>query len=224
MASTATSPIYVILIGPPGAGKGTQAVLLERIFGLKQVSSGDLFRENLKNETELGLLAKGYIDRGELVPDEVTIAMVQERISRPDCQRGVILDGFPRTLEQAKALDDMLAGQGRCISLVPQLDVPDEELMDRLTGRRVCRNCGHTYHVRFNPPTVTGFCDKCDGELYQRTDDKPETVRNRLFVYYKQTSPLIGYYFAQGLLVQLDAAGSIDEVHQNLMSAVRKVL
>jgi adenylate kinase len=211
----------LILIGPPGAGKGTQAALLEQALGLKQVSSGDLFRENLKNETELGLLAKGYMERGELVPDEVTIAMVRERIQRPDCQKGVILDGFPRTLAQAKALDEMLASQGLGIRLVPQIEVPDQELMDRLTGRRVCRNCAATYHVRFNPPSQEGICDACGGELYQRPDDSPETVRNRLYVYYKQTSPLLGYYFAKELLVGLDGTLSIEEVHRNLLAVIQ---
>lgn len=218
--ASASTPTYLILIGPPGAGKGTQAAMLEQTLGLKQVSSGDLFRENLKNETELGKLAKQYMDRGELVPDDVTIAMVKDRIARPDCARGVILDGFPRTLEQAKALDEMLAAQNSAIRLVPLLTVPDEELMERLTGRRVCRACGATYHLRFNPPKVAGVCDACGGELYQRSDDSPETVRNRLFVYYKQTSPLIGYYFAKGLLVKLDGQGPIAEVQQALVNAI----
>lgn len=216
------SPIYLILVGPPGAGKGTQAAMLEQALGLKQVSSGDLFRENLKNQTELGLLAKSYMDRGELVPDGVTISMVQDRIARPDCAKGVILDGFPRTLEQAKALDDMLAAQGSRISLVPMLIVPDEELLERLTGRRVCRQCAATYHVLFNPPKVEGVCDVCGGELYQRSDDSLETVRNRLFVYYKQTSPLVGYYFAKGLLVKIDGMRAIDAVQQDLLGAIQQ--
>ncbi len=216
-----SDPTYLILIGPPGAGKGTQAVRLEQALGLKQVSSGDLFRENLKNETELGLLAKGYMEQGELVPDDVTIGMVRERISRADCAKGVILDGFPRTLEQAKALDEMLANQGNRISLVPILDVADEELMDRLTGRRVCRNCGATYHLRFNPSRQAGVCDVCGGELYQRADDLPETVRNRLYVYYKQTSPLIGYYFARDLLVKINGQQNIDGVQRDLLAAVK---
>lgn len=221
MASEA-SPIYVILLGPPGAGKGTQAAMLEQALGLKQVSSGDLFRANLKNQTELGLLARSYMDRGELVPDEVTIRMVQDRIAQPDCARGVILDGFPRTLEQAKALDEMLAAQGRRIALVPMLVVPDEELMERLTGRRVCRQCGATFHTLFNPPKAEGVCDACGGELYQRSDDAPETVRNRLFVYYKQTSPLVGYYFAKGLLVKVDGLRAIDEVYKDLLALLQQ--
>lgn len=218
-----SNPTYLILIGPPGAGKGTQAAMLEETLGLKQVSSGDLFRENLKNETELGLLAKGYMERGELVPDDVTIGMVKERISRPDCSRGAILDGFPRTLEQARALDTMLASQGSRISIVPMIDVSDEEVLDRLTARRVCRAQGHTYHLRYKPPKVEGVCDIDGSELYQRTDDSPETVRNRLFVYYKQTSPLIGYYFAKDLLVRVDGQRSMDDVHRDLLNIIKDI-
>ncbi len=221
---SSTHPVYLIFIGPPGAGKGTQAAMLEKQLGLKQVSSGDLFRENLKNQTDLGLLAKSYMDRGELVPDDVTIRMVQDRLQRPDCRRGVILDGFPRTLEQASALDAMLAGQGSKIDLAPVLNVNDDELIARLTGRRVCRNCGATYHVMFNPPRVEGVCDACSGELYQRSDDSLETVRNRLYVYYKQTSPLIGYYYAKGLTTFIDGGQAIDAVRHALLDAVQAVL
>lgn len=219
MAST--HPVYVIFIGPPGAGKGTQAAMLEKELGLKQVSSGDLFRENLKNQTELGLLAKSYMDRGELVPDDVTIRMVQDRMQRPDTAKGVILDGFPRTLEQASALDAMLASQGSRISLTPVLTVPDDDLIARLTGRRVCRNCGATYHIVFNPSKVENVCDACGGELYQRSDDSLETVRNRLYVYYKQTSPLIGYYYAKGLVKTIDGSQDINVVKQALLDAIR---
>jgi adenylate kinase len=215
-----TNPVYLVFIGPPGAGKGTQAATLEKELGLKQVSSGDLFRENLKNQTELGLLAKSYMDRGELVPDEVTIGMVQDRMRRPDCARGVILDGFPRTLEQASALDAMLASQGSMINLAPVLTVSDDELIARLTGRRVCRNCGATYHGIFNPPQVENVCDACGGELYQRSDDSLETVRNRLYVYYKQTSPLIGYYYAKGLVTFIDGSQAIEVVKQALLDAI----
>ena len=221
---TSTYPAYLIFIGPPGAGKGTQAAMLEKELGLKQVSSGDLFRENLKNQTELGLLAKSYIDRGELVPDGVTISMVQDRMQRPDCAQGVILDGFPRTLEQAKALDAMLAGQGSQIALAPVLTVDDDALIARLTGRRVCRSCGATYHVIFNPPRVESVCDACGGELYQRSDDSLETVRNRLYVYYKQTSPLIGYYYAKDLTTFIDGSQAIEVVRQALLDAIQTVL
>jgi adenylate kinase len=221
---SSTHPVYLIFIGPPGAGKGTQAAMLEKELGLKQVSSGDLFRENLKNQTELGLLAKSYMDRGELVPDEVTIRMVQDRMQRPDCARGAILDGFPRTLQQASALDAMLASQGSKIDLAPVLTVNDDDLIARLTGRRVCRNCGATYHVMFNPPKVEGVCDACGGELYQRSDDSLETVRNRLYVYYKQTSPLIGYYFAHGLTAFIDGSQAIEVVKQALLDTIQPAL
>ncbi|HSN75735.1 MAG TPA: adenylate kinase [Anaerolineae bacterium] len=221
---TSTYPAYLIFIGPPGAGKGTQAAMLEKELGLKQVSSGDLFRENLKNQTELGLLARSYMDRGELVPDEVTIRMVQDRMRRPDCTRGVILDGFPRTLEQASALDAMLAGQDSQIALVPVLTVSDDELIARLTGRRVCRSCGATYHVIFNPPQAENVCDACGGELYQRSDDSLETVRNRLYVYYKQTSPLIGYYYGKGLTTFIDGGQAIEVVKQALLDAIQTAL
>lgn len=215
------SQTYLVLIGPPGAGKGTQADLLEQNLGLKKVSSGDLFRENLKNQTPLGRLAQEYMDRGELVPDAVTIDMIKERITRSDCRSGVILDGFPRTLEQAQALEDMLASLGTRIHSVPLLTVPDEELIRRLTGRRVCQNCGASYHVTLNPPRQAGVCDRCGGELHQRTDDTEETVRNRLFVYYKQTSPLVGYYFAKGLLVKIDGMRSIEEIQRDLVDAIQ---
>lgn len=221
---TSSDPVYLIFIGPPGAGKGTQAAMLEKELGLKQVSSGDLFRENLKNQTELGLLARSYMDRGELVPDEVTIRMVQDRMQRPDCARGVILDGFPRTLQQASALDAMLASQGSRIDLAPVLTVNDDDLIARLTGRRVCRNCGATYHAMFNPPQAEGVCDACGGELYQRSDDSLETVRNRLYVYYKQTSPLIGYYFAHGLTAFIDGSQAIEVVKQALLDAIQPAL
>ena len=217
-------PVHLVLVGPPGAGKGTQAVMLERELGLKQISSGDLFRENLKNQTELGQLAQAYMDRGELVPDNVTIAMVAERIQRSDCAKGVIFDGFPRTLEQAKALDEMLALQDSEIRLVPALVSSDEVVIDRMTGRRVCRNCGAVYQISYNPPKVEGVCDVCSGELYQRSDDSPETVRNRLYVYYKQTSPLIGYYFAKNLLVRVNADQPIDAVNQAMLEAVKVVI
>ena len=216
-------PIYLIFVGPPGAGKGTQATMLEEELGLKQVSSGDLFRENLKNQTELGLLAKSYMDRGELVPDNVTISMIKERLTRPDCEKGAILDGFPRTLEQAKALDGMLTSQGSKIDLVPALTVPDEELMGRLTGRRVCRSCGATYHMLFMPPRAEGVCDKCGGELYQRDDDSEATVRNRLEVYRNQTEPLIGYYDQAGVVARIDGAQAPDEVYEDIRMALGQV-
>lgn len=215
-----TKPLFIVMLGAPGAGKGTQARLLSEAIGVPQVSSGDIFRENLKNETPLGLLAKQYMDRGALVPDDVTISMVMDRISRPDCARGVVFDGFPRTLAQADALDKALHAQGLAIALTPMLEVRDEAVINRLAGRRVCRDCQAMYHVEFTPPHVEGKCDKCGGELYRRSDDEPETVRNRLFVYYKQTAPLIGFYFAHGLLQPLDGDRDIQVVQADLRAAV----
>lgn len=206
---------YFVLLGVPGAGKGTQAKMLEEHLGLPQVSTGDLFRYNLKNATPLGLLAKSYMDKGELVPDEVTIQMVEYRLGMADAAQGAILDGFPRNLLQAEALDEMTAPYGG-VSLVPLITISDEEAMQRITGRRVCRACGSVYHVDFNPPSRAGVCDRDGGELYQRNDDTEETVRNRLYVYYKQTSPLIGYYYAKKLLAELDGSQSIEQVQSHL--------
>lgn len=215
-----TKPLYIVMLGAPGAGKGTQARMLSEALGLPQVSSGDIFRENLKNQTPLGLLAKQYMDSGALVPDDVTINMVMDRLSRPDCANGVVLDGFPRTLAQAAALDQALNAKGLNIGLVPLLEVADEAVINRLAGRRVCRDCQAMYHVEFNPARVAGVCDRCGGELYRRADDDPETVRNRLFVYYKQTAPLIGYYYAHGMLVSLDGDRSIETVQADLLAAI----
>jgi adenylate kinase len=210
---------YLVLLGVPGAGKGTQARMLEESFHLPQVSTGDIFRYNLKNQTELGLLAKSYMDRGDLVPDEVTIRMVQDRLQKPDAASGALLDGFPRNLVQASELDQMTADYGG-ISLAPLINLSDEEAMLRITGRRVCRTCGAVYHIEFNPPKKAGVCDIDGGELYQRNDDKPETVSKRLYVYYKQTSPLIGYYFAKSVLAELDGSEPIDVVHAKLKQLV----
>lgn len=212
--------MYLILLGPPGAGKGTQADRLQEQLGLPHVASGDLFRENLRNETELGLLAKQYMDRGELVPDDVTIAMVRERLERPDCAKGVILDGFPRTTAQAEALDRMLAEMGRKLDAVISFEVDEEEVVRRLSGRRICRQCQTPYHIEFDPPKRDGVCDRCGGELYQRDDDKPETVRNRLRVYLEQTAPLVEYYRKAGLLHTVDAMGDIDTVTQRLKAVI----
>lgn len=218
-----TEPKYIVLLGPPASGKGTQAAQLREALDLPHVASGDLFRENLKNDTELGLKAKAYIDRGELVPDDITIAMVMDRLSRPDCARGAILDGFPRTIAQAEALDEALTGQGHKISIVPYIKVPDEVLVERVSGRRLCRKCGESYHIRFNPPKQPGVCDKDGGELYQRDDDKPETVRKRLQVYWDQTSPLIDYYRKQGVLLEIDGDQPIEAVQADLREAVAEV-
>jgi adenylate kinase len=218
-----SQPLYIVMLGAPGAGKGTQARQLSEALAVPQVSSGDIFRENLKNETPLGLLAKQYMDSGALVPDDVTIKMVMERLGRPDCANGVVLDGFPRTLAQADALAVALREQGLAIGLVPLLEVSDEAVINRLAGRRVCRNCQAMYHVEFSPPAVEGICDKCGGELYRRADDEPETVRNRLFVYYKQTAPLIGFYYAHGVLAPLDGDRPIAEVQADLLAEIAAV-
>lgn len=213
-------PLFIIMLGAPGAGKGTQARLLSEALNLPQISSGDIFRENLKNATPLGLLAKKYMDTGALVPDDVTIAMVIDRLTRADCGNGAILDGFPRTLPQADALDKSLAAKDLRVQRVPLLEVSDEAVISRLAGRRVCRDCQAMYQVEFNPPKVEGVCDVCGGQLYQRSDDAPETVRNRLFVYYKQTAPLVGYYYAHSLLVTIDGEQSMEKVQADLLAAI----
>jgi adenylate kinase len=212
-----------LLLGPPGAGKGTQAERLEEELKLPHVASGDLFRENLRNETELGLLARKYMDKGQLVPDDVTIAMMRERLQRPDCDQGAILDGFPRTQPQAESLDKMLAQMGRKLDGVLYIAVPDEELVRRLSGRWICRQCQTPYHTVFSPPAREGVCDVCGGELYQRDDDKPDTVRARLKVYHQQTSSLIDYYRQVDLLVEVDGAGDIETVSATLLEAARNL-
>lgn len=211
---------FVVLLGGPGAGKGTQAQRLAKSLAIPQVSTGDLFRYNLQGETELGLLAKTYMERGDLVPDSVTVAMVRERLARADCANGVIFDGFPRTLQQAAALDELLSALGERVSCAPLIDVSDEVIIERLAARRSCRACGKVYNLLFNPPPQAGVCE-CGGALYQRADDTPETIKNRLYVYYKETSPLLGYYFAQGLLAQVNGEQHIDAVQADLLRIVR---
>jgi adenylate kinase len=211
---------YVVLLGVPGAGKGTQAKLLEQATGLPQVSTGDIFRYNLKNQTALGVLAKGYMDQGLLVPDDVTIRMVEDRLQMPDCASGAIMDGFPRNLFQATAFDHMTAPYGG-IAVAPLINVDDDETIRRITGRRTCRTCGAVYHLQFNPPLIDGVCDKDSGELYQRDDDQEVTVRNRLYVYYKQTAPLVGYFYAKGLLTEVDGSKSIEKVQADLLALVK---
>ena len=214
--------MYIVLLGPPGAGKGTQASLISEKKGLVHVSSGDIFRENLKNDTPLGLEAKGYMERGELVPDDLTIAMVKDRLAKPDCQKGALLDGFPRTPAQAAALAATLAEWGKTVDLVPYISVPEQELIERLSGRWTSQN-GRVYHVKYNPPKVAGRCDVDGSPLFQREDDKPETVKNRIKVYLEQTTPLIDYYKEQGLLVEVDGTKSIEEVGRDLLTAIEKV-
>ena len=211
-------PNFIVLLGPPGAGKGTQAGLISESFGLPHISSGNIFRENMKDKTELGKLAEGYLQRGELVPDDITIAMIRERLLREDCTNGALLDGFPRTEAQAKALDEMLAGFDGRIVAVPYIKVAEDVLIDRLSGRWTCRAEGHVFHEKHNPATTDGVCDFDGSELYQRDDDKAETVRNRIQVYHSLTQPLIEYYSHKGLLVEVDGSQSIEKVSQDLMT------
>jgi adenylate kinase len=211
---------YIVLLGPPGVGKGTQAKILAEKTGLAHVSSGDLFRDNIKNQTELGQLAQSYMNKGELVPDDVTIAMIRDRLSRPDCQAGAILDGFPRTPAQAEALEKMLAEFGGEVNYVPFINADDEVLIQRLSGRWTCRANGHVFHETFNPPQQAGVCDLDGSELYQRDDDKVETVTRRIQVYSEQTAPLIQYYREAGKLVEINGAQPIEQVTAALMEAV----
>jgi adenylate kinase len=213
--------LYIVLLGGPGAGKGTQAERLSDALRIPQVSTGDLFRENLKGETELGLLAKGFMERGELVPDEVTVGMVRERLSRQDCAQGAILDGFPRTVAQAEALDALLADLGFELAAVPYIKVTEDVLLARLAGRWTCRACGAMYHQLYSPPQEAGICDRCGGELYQRPDDTPETQKHRIEVYFEQTAPLINFYHDRGLLVEVDGRPGIDEIQAELLNIVR---
>ena len=213
--------IYVVLLGGPGAGKGTQANSLVKELGIPQVSTGDLFREHLKNETELGKLVRKYMDRGELVPDQVTVDMVRERFSRPDCAQGALLDGFPRTIRQAEGLDALLAEKNEKLAAVPYIKVNSAMLLQRLAGRWTCRQCGAMYHMVFSPPHKAGVCDKCGGELYQRADDTRETQQRRIDVYLKQTAPLIDWYQDKGLLVEINGERSIEAVGAELLAAVK---
>jgi adenylate kinase len=213
---------FIVLLGPPGAGKGTQAQILSKALNLAHISSGDIFRENLKKQTELGKLAQTYMDRGALVPDDVTIAMIQDRLGRPDCNNGALLDGFPRTPTQAKALDEMLSKTNQKIDCVPYINVPAEVLIERLSGRWTCPTCGYVYHVKFNPSLKPGICDKDQSELYQRVDDKAETVKKRIDVYWEQTSPLIEYYQQNNLLVEVDGTQSIENVASQLLESIKR--
>jgi adenylate kinase len=213
-------PTYIVLLGPPGAGKGTQAQMISKTLALPHISSGDIFRENLKGQTDLGKLAKGYMDRGELVPDDLTISMIRDRLARPDCANGALLDGFPRTPAQAQALEGMLAGfQGR-VNAVPYINVDEAVLIERLTGRWTCRGQGHIFHEKYNPPGQAGLCDHDGSELYQRDDDKSETVINRIRVYAAQTAPLIEYYQKSGVLIEVDGTQPIEKVTADLLSAL----
>ena len=213
---------FIVLLGPPGVGKGTQAEILAEKTKLAHVSSGDLFRENIKNQTELGKLAKSFMDKGELVPDGVTISMIRDRISRPDCEAGTILDGFPRTPNQADALEKMLAEFGGEVNAVPYITAAESILVERTGGRWTCRDHGHIYHEKFSPPQNTGICDFDGSELYQRDDDKVETVTKRIRVYLEQTMPLVEYYRKLGKLLEIDGAQPVEQVTKVLLSALKK--
>lgn len=212
--------IDLVLLGPPGAGKGTQAELLSEWLDIPAVSTGDLFRKAMAESTELGLQAKAYIERGDLVPDEVTVGMVQERLGKPDCEDGVILDGFPRTVPQADALEELLADIGRQLDAALYIQVSREELLRRLGGRWTCRDCGEVYHEIYDPPEEEGVCDKCGGELYQRSDDTPEAQEQRIKVYMEETAPLYDYYEERGKLIKIDGEQEIEAVQEDMREAV----
>ena len=212
---------YIVLLGPPGVGKGTQAKILSERTGLAHISSGDLFRENLKNQTELGKLAQTFMSKGDLVPDDVTIAMIKDRLGRADCEAGAILDGFPRTPAQAEALEAMLADFNGHVNAVPVISAPRDVLVERLSDRWTCRESGHIFNMKSNPPKMTGRCDFDGSELYQRDDDRAETVSKRIDIYLEQTSPLIKYYRDHGKLLEIDGLQSIEQVTQTLMTALK---
>jgi adenylate kinase len=213
--------MYIIMLGAPGAGKGTQADILSQELNLPHIASGDLFRQALEKRTEIGLLAKSYMDKGELVPDEITIKMILERISQADCTSGCLFDGFPRTLQQAKTLDKAFEEQGRTVDKAIYIEVPNEELVKRLSGRWLCRSCQAPYHITNSPPKTPGKCDRCGGELYQRPDDKEETVKDRLTVFLAQTVPILDYYRKQGKLVRVDGNRGMEGVARGIVSAFR---
>jgi len=212
--------MYVVILGAPGAGKGTQADILSQQMSLPHIASGDLFRQALEEKTQVGLLAKNYMDKGELVPDEITIRMILERINRPDCASGCLFDGFPRTLPQAQVLDKAFQEQGKRIDKAIYIEVPSEELVKRLSGRWLCRNCQTPYHTVSSPPKVPGKCDKCGGELYQRSDDREETVKERLKVFFAQTVPILDYYEKQNKLVRVNGNLGIQGVAREIISVL----
>ena len=214
--------MYVVFLGAPGAGKGTQAAEVAKALRLAHIATGDMFREAQKKGTKLAMEAKSYMDRGMLVPDEITIKMVLERISAPDCKNGVIFDGFPRNLAQAQALDKAMAEQSKAIDKVVYIKVSEEELLKRLGGRWICRQCQTPYHEVASPPKVRGKCDDCGGDLYQRSDDVPETIEERLKVFFAQTSPLIDYFTKAGKLLEVNGEGGMDEIKQRILNAIGK--
>jgi adenylate kinase len=213
--------MYIIMLGGPGAGKGTQAGILSEEMNLAHIASGDLFRQALEKRTRVGLLAKKYMDKGELVPDEITIKMILERIDQPDCVSGCIFDGFPRTLQQAKALDKALKEQGKSIDRTIYIEVPNEELVKRLSGRWLCRRCQTPYHMTSSQPKARGKCDKCGGELYQRSDDMEETIKDRLDVFFAHTVPILDYYEKHGKLIRVNGNQGIQEVAREIISALK---
>ena len=208
----------LILLGAPGAGKGTQAKKIAEKYGIPHISTGDIFRANIKNQTELGMKAKAYMDQGALVPDELTLELIMDRFTNDDCKNGYVLDGFPRTIPQAEALTKALADKQDAVDYAINVDVPDEAIVTRMSGRRACLACGGTYHIVFNPTKVEGVCDACGGELVLRADDKPETVQKRLDVYHEQTQPLIDYYQTQNILKEVDGTLPLDEVFQAIIA------
>ena len=214
----------VVLVGPPGAGKGTQAQFLASHLSIPKISTGDIFRDNVSHGTALGRRAQAYMERGDLVPDEVTIAMVTDRLADEDTQAGFLLDGFPRNVPQAETLKKMLLSWDTKLDVVLELVVDDDEVVRRLSGRRTCRRCGRIWHVSFDPPSVAGICDDCGGELFQRDDDREETIRHRLEVYQEQTSPLVSFYADEGTLLGLDATGPVDEITERALSALRRFM
>lgn len=213
--------MHILLMGPPGAGKGTQAAELVKEFAIPHISTGDMFRAAIKEGTALGREAKVYMDQGKLVPDSVTIGIVRERLAKDDCKKGFILDGFPRTVDQADALDGILKDLGLSLTRVLNINVPAADLIERATGRRICKKCGATYHVKFNPPKKEGVCDACGGELFQRADDTAETMKNRLSVYEASTKPLIDYYEKAGVYTEVDGRQAIEKVTADLISALK---
>ena len=208
----------IVMLGAPGAGKGTQAEMIAEKYGIPHISTGDIFRANIKNGTELGKKAKAYMDAGNLVPDELTVDLVIDRVAQPDCEKGYILDGFPRTIPQAEVFTEQLAKNGEKIDFAIDVEVPDENIINRMSGRRACAKCGGTFHIKYNPTKAPGICDLCGGELYIRNDDKPEIVQKRLVAYHEQTQPLIDYYRNEGILKTVDGTQDVDKVFEDIVA------